>query len=442
MGVFITDIYRKILASIRSSWETDKTKLLFIMGGVFINAAAVLTSGIFLSGYIILLGGSDFLVGLLNNSGIWAAIIALFSFMVYERMEKRKKLLMFLHGISRFLLGSVVFFPLIINNNKINLILVSSCVIIGNVTWAIYSVGFSVWLMNSVPKESRNDFIYKRMFWLRVSFTVITLVMGKVLDIYNKSYKGFLIVFIVSLVFSLADLIVLANIEETPNVVKKKTKINKKVFFEPLMSPAYRSFLIFIFLFYCSLNTSASFSSVYFIRYLKLDYGFISTFNVLVYIFMIVSIRYWRKLESKYDVKFVFKVSALIIVFEFIIYGFLRQETVMLMFLSGTLSGIGNGGFSIAIFTYRYDIMPENNRTLYEAWFGAIYGISTIIGPVIGNYIIKILPEISIISLKFSSFQLNYLISFIISLGILFFSFKGPERLRIMGDIEGSTYEM
>jgi len=266
--------------------------------------------------------------------------------------------------------------------------------------------------------------------------------MGKVLDLFNKSYEGFLFIFAFSLLLSLGDLIVLANIKEVPNMVEKETKINVKIFFEPLKSHIYRGFLIFVFLFYCGLNTSGSFSSVYFIRYLDLDYSFISAFNVLIYIFMIVSIRYWRKIESRRDVKFVLKISALIIIFEFAVYIFLRKETVMLMFLAAVFSGIGNGGFNIAIFTYRYDIMPESNRTLYEAWFGAVYGISTLVAPVIGNFLIHRLPELRILSLSFNSFQINYFISFAVTMAILFIAFNGPEKLSVMKDIERSTNEI
>jgi hypothetical protein len=121
----------------------NRTQVLFILNGVILNAAAVLSSGVFLSGYIVLLDGSDFLVGLLNNSGVWASIVALFSFMIYERMKKRKKLLLIIHGLSRFMLGSVVFFPLIFDG-RTSLLLTVTFVIVGNILWAVYSVGFTV----------------------------------------------------------------------------------------------------------------------------------------------------------------------------------------------------------------------------------------------------------------------------------------------------------
>jgi MFS family permease len=419
----------------------DKTQILFILNGVLINAAAVLSSGIFLSGYIVFLGGSDIIVGLLNNSGVWASIVALFSFIMYERMEKRKKLLLILHGVSRFMLGSVVFFPLIFDD-RTSLLLTVIFVIVGNIIWAVYSVGFTVWLMSSVPKESRNDFIYTRIFWLRISFTVVTLIMGIVLDSFNKSYTGFVVIFSTGLILSLIDLITLANIKEVPYIIEEKTALTKTLFFEPLKADEYKGFLTFVFLFYCSITISSSFTSVYLIRYLQLDYSYISAVNVLSYIFMIVSVRFWKNIEGKYGVKLVFKVTSLFVISQFIIYGFIRKETAYLLFLASVFSGIGNGGFNIAIFTYRYDIMPESNRTLYEAWFGAIYGISTLIGPFIGGWLIKALPEISAFSFDFNRFQIIYLITFAISIVIVLLAFGGPEKLRIMGDAKKSNHEI
>ena len=53
----------------------DRTKMLFILDGIMVNIAVILSSGVFLSGYLVYLGGSDFLIGLLNFSMNWAAIL-------------------------------------------------------------------------------------------------------------------------------------------------------------------------------------------------------------------------------------------------------------------------------------------------------------------------------------------------------------------------------
>ena len=60
----------------------------------------------------------------------------------------------------------------------------------------------------------------------------------------------------------------------------------------------------------------------------------------------------------------------------------------------------------ITIFNYRYELMPENNRTIYEGWFGAVLGLSMLISPVVGNFVMNRLPVIQNTFFQYSKFQL------------------------------------
>lgn len=399
--------------------ENKKTRLLFIIDGTLINAALVLTAGIFLSGYIVFLEGSDFLVGLLNNSLTWASVAALFSFLIYERMERRKKFLLILLLVSRLTVCSAIFLPLIFGKGPVTLGILTVMVIVGNVLWGVYAIGSSVWMMGSFPKETRNEFVYKRVFWLRISFTLFTIIMGFILDWSGKSYTGFLIVFLTSMVLSLADAVVLFNIKEPVNVIARDFRFNPKVFFEPFTRRNYRGFLVFIFLFYSSLTISSSFTPLYLIRYLKFDYKFISVINVIAYLFMILCTGLWSKLESKKGLMFVFKITGLIAIMEFLIYGFLKNDTYFLLYLAPVFAGVGYSGFNVAVFNYRYELMPESNRTVYEGWFGAVLGLSMLTGPVIGNFVMNRLPVLQNAFFQYSKFQFMYIISFILAAGVV-----------------------
>lgn len=405
-----------------------RTRLLFIIDGVLINAAVVLTAGIFLSGYIVYLEGSDFLVGLMNNSLTMTPVIALFSFLIYERMESRKKFLLTLLVISRLMVCSTIFLPLIFGKGPTTIGIVTVMIILGNILWGIYGVGFSVWLMGSFPKESRNEYIYIRIFWIRVAFTLFTIIMGFVLDWSGKSYAGFFIVFIISLILSLSDALVLSHVKEPENVVSKEGKLRPSVLFEPFTSKNYRGFLVFIFLFYTFQAISYSFTPLYLIRYLKFDYKFISFINVIAYIFMIVCTKIWSRMESKKGIMFVFRLAGLIAVIELLVYGFLKSDTYFLLYLAPIFSGIGYSGFNVSVLTYRYELMPENNRTVYEGWFGAAVGLSMLISPVIGNFIMNRLPVVQNMFFQYSKFQFMYILSFILTVGVILIMLREPEK--------------
>lgn len=411
------------------SGETRKSQILFIFDGIFINAATVLTTGVFLSGYVVLLKGSDFLVGLLNNSATWASVAAIFSYLIYERMEKRKKLLITLNIVSRLLICSIVFLPLVSKNNNLVLLLLTIMVIVGNIIWSIYNIGITVMMIDLAPSESRNAYIYVRMFWLRISFTIATISMGILLDKFHKSYMGFMIVFLISLALSIADVITLMGVKENVNTAKKDIRFEPSTFFEPVRSRRFCKFLIFIFLYYLCLTTSSSFTNLYLIRYLKFDYSFISLVNVISYTFMILCTNFWSRVEKKYGVRFVMKITALFAISEFIVYSFLTQRTYFLLYFAPVLSGIGNSGFNITILTYRYQIIPENNKTIYEGWFGAVNGLSMLVSPIIGSIILQHLPVFENSVYQHSNFQLLYLLSAVTAIAVVFFSFNSHGKI-------------
>lgn len=404
--------------------EYDKTQKLFILDGLIINPSLVLTSGIFLSGFIVFLGGSDFLVGLLNNSMAWASVVALASSFFFEKMKKRKAFIILFQILSRFLVCSIIFLPLIFDDSKYILPAVAIMVILGNILWSFYGTGVNVWMMGAVPKHSRSQFIYVRTFWLRITLTIFTVIMGYVLDLFDKSYTGFFILFVISLILSIVDAFILSKIEEPENSISVKSGTIGGRLFEPWKNVAYRKYLIFIFLFYLGLFTSASFTPLYLIKYLELDYKFISGINVISYIFMIVGVNFWSKLEWKKGIEFVIKISALFIIAEFLIYVFLTSKTTYFLYFSPVLAGIGTGGFNIAILNYRYDLMPDSNKTVYEAWFGAVYGLGTILAPFLGGMLLERIPVIGNLVFQHGNFQLLYLFSFVFTL-VLVFTFFG-----------------
>lgn len=362
-----------------------RSQINFILDGILINAATLLTTGMFLSGYLIYLGASDFLVGILNNAATWALIISLFSFVIYERMANRKKLLVTLNIVSRTLITSIVYLPLFIADKNTVIGIAAIMVILGNLLWGIYSTGITVWMISLLEYEKRSDYIYARMFYLRISFTITTIVAGKLLDFFNKSYKGFVIVYTLSLLLSLLDAIILMKTYEPSHRVEKVQQIKIKDFLAPLKDKRFRTYLLFIFLFYVSITLSTSFTSLYQIKYLDLDYGFISSINVTTYIAMIIFTRFWGRVEDRHGVRFMLGLTAAFIVIELFIYSFIDKNSLMLLYPAAICGGVGNSGFNVGIATSRYNITPDQNKTIYEGWFGAVYGIATVIGPILGG---------------------------------------------------------
>ncbi len=414
-------------SALKSTWQDEEQRksILFIWSGIFINAAVVLSSGVFLSGYLVHLGASDFLVGLLNNSMNWAAIAGFFSCFIFERLAKRKNLLLTLLVTARLLVCGIVYLPLILPDNTAVLKVLPLMIISGNLIWGVFDIGYSIWMMNSFASKVRSGFIFKRMFFLRIAYTLANLSMGFMLDWLDKSYLGFVIVFTLSLLFSLADAAVLLGVPE-PDYGTGQHKFKLRSFFEPLHNKAYLQFILFVYFYYTSLTMSSSFTSVYLLRYLELDYRFISLVNVTSNIFLILGTRIWHRAENRFGLIRAFRLAGLLAIGEYAIYVCLTGKTTFLLFIAACLSGGSNSGFNVFLVNYRYDLIPETNKTLYEGWFGAFYGLALLAGPLIGSKVMRLLPDLTTGIFQHGRFQLLYLISFVLAAPILLLAFRQP----------------
>jgi hypothetical protein len=412
--------------------ELGKSRKLLVLDGVLQNAAAILTMGVFLSGYLVWLEGSDFITGLVNSSVNWASITVLFSFLIFERLRHRKRLLIVLTATARLLICGSVFVPLLVPDKTVALPMVAGMVILGSFLAALYGTGFTVWMFGVLPMQQRSEFIYLRTFWLRIAFTLTTVLGGFLLDAFQKGYGGFLLLFSLSLGLSLMDIILLIQVKEPEYELDTSVRPTLRMLAIPARDKTFRSYLIFVFLFYVVLTMSGTFTPVYLVRYMQFDYSFISTMNVLQYACLIAFTSFWRRMEAKRGLVFVLRVTATIAVVEFLMYGLLTTRTAWILPIATMLAGIGYSGFNITILNYRYSILPEKNRTVYESLFAAVFGLSTLLSPMIGNFLMNRMPVLHNAVFEHSRFQLMYLLSFVLVQGVLFLSFNTPSRRRLI----------
>jgi len=410
------------------SGSNKKDQLLFLLDSILINGAYIITTGTLLSGYVIYLGTSDFLTALLNNSANYTTTLSILSFIIFERMSRRKKTLLSLNIASRLLICLAVVLPLLFHT-KVLIFTILAIVIIGsNIIWGIYRVGWIVWMMDSLPKDQRSQFVYLRTFLIRFFCSIVTIIAGFTIDFFNKEYIGFLIIFSLSFILSILDIVSLWKIKEPVYEVSNAGKIEYKVFLQPIRNTEFRNYLIFLFMFYLLLTMASSFTPVYLIRYLKFDYKFISTINVLSQITLVVTGLFWSRVERKKGFKFVLGITAFFVAGELLVLSFLRENTYYLLYLSTVIAGIGMGGFAISILTYRYEIMPEGGKTVYEGWYYFASGLGMLISPFAGKAMINYLPEFTNALYQNSKIQLLYLIAFILLCLLLFFTFgKGSK---------------
>lgn len=93
----------------------------------------------------------------------------------------------------------------------------------------------------------------------------------------------------------------------------------------------------------------------------------------------------WGKISDLYGRKRIFQLAIAIFLVGSIFSGAAQNMTMLIIFRA--VQGIGGGGLMAIAFAIIGDVIPPRERGRYQGYFGAVFGVSSVAGPLLGGWL-------------------------------------------------------
>ena len=360
----------------------SRPRTCFLVQAGFGTAFTYLTSGVFLSGLAILMGADDILVSYLsvivNICGVLILVFPAF----LERFTSRKKLTVALTVLSRlatlFLVTIPVLFPA-----RMQLYVFVPTVVAAFALQAQTTVVLNQWMLGFIDEKRSGRYISLRQTLTLTVTVVLSLAGGRFMDLMGGKYIGFAILFAAAALMGIFEVILLAGTPDgEPYQSSSRGCRFRDIAGLPLKNRCFTGFVAYIFIFYLLLTISDSYTMVYMMKYLALPYQIV----MIISLPQIVLLSFWGRLSDRCGHEFTLKMSIWFFAGETLFMSFATAQNWYLFIPAAFLiSSAANAGFVISVFNRRYELMPADNRIVYDNFYTAAIGLGSILGPLTGG---------------------------------------------------------
>jgi len=365
-----------------------------IYDGAFCQIMTVLTSGIFLTGFALLLGANELVIGILASIPFVAQLTQLVSSFIIEQRGRRKKTCLVFASVNR-IAWLMVFSILLLRNpeqNPVSIWILLGATVISYLFGSAGGVAWLSWMADLVPEEIRGRFFAKRNMILAIVGVGITLLAGKYLDLWKRSgtvmeLHGFLSLFLVAVICGILSLVFLKKIPDLEKAKPEKEFYNFwKLIKIPFKDSNFLRFALFSTAWSFSVYITAPFFVVYMLKDLKMSYGLLALVNIVGDISTILALPFWGKLSDRFGSKPVLSLTTMATSLLPMLWVLtVSPHFVFIIMILQVNAGLFWSGLNLNSNNLLLKLSPKENNSIYLATFAALTGLTTAIAPILGG---------------------------------------------------------
>ncbi|HNY10087.1 MAG TPA: MFS transporter [Candidatus Wallbacteria bacterium] len=420
--------------------DLEKSLRNSIIDGVYAQSMSTLTAGLFLTGFVMALGGNSSHIGAASAVPLVTNVFQLFASYLIEKTGRRKSICINACLIARGLWIAFAAIPLIYMWGGVsgeNLIWTSVLFyFLISVASAFAGISWLSWMKDLVPPERRGKYFGLRSAFTSAAGLIVGLAFGRFLDVmkgYGENYYlcGFFILFMTAFGFGMASTYYLKKVEE-PDLPASVDARSIWSFLSMLSLPfKNRNFrkvmyINILWTFFCQMGSP--FFNLFMLRDLKISFTMMAVYDVVNLVANISMFSVWGRLSDHFGNKSILLITTffgallpLIMVFANI------SNAGVLVPLFEFTTGLMWSGISLSTSNIFLKLAPSEHGSVYLSLNSALNGLIASVGPVLGGFMAYQMKDTKLVidfgyswlpaasGLRFSQTIINLQFIFIIS---------------------------
>ncbi|WP_418666776.1 MFS transporter [Allofournierella sp.] len=358
----------------------------FLAQAAFGTAFGYLTSGVCLTGLAIWMGAGDVLVSYLSVALNLCGVLTLAFAAFLERFSSKKRLALGLTVLSRLATVVIAAIPAVLPQ-RLWLAAFVPAVLVAFTLQAQTTVVLNQWMLAFVEEKNSGRYISLRQTFTLVVTVALSVAGGYWLDRMEGQYWGFALLFAAAGALGAAEVAVLARTPDSGRQAQPAQRCRlRQLVGLPVRNRRFLGFVAYILAFYLLLNVSDSFTMGYMIKYLELPYQTVTALYMLISLPQVVWLGIWGRISDRWGHRRALAASLWLFAGETLFMAFAGPGSWQVFIPAAFLvSSVANAGFAVAVFNRRYELMPRENRIVYDNFYTAAIGLGVMLGPMAGG---------------------------------------------------------
>lgn len=374
--------------------ELDRDLQLIIVDGLATEAMTTLTGGAFLVAFALLLGATNFQIGLLASLPTFTNLFQILSVWLVRRYGSRRRVSVICSLLARtplLLIGAIPFlFP---STGGIRTVI--AFLFCFYFFGSIAGPSWNAWMKDLIPENMLGNYFSRRSRYSQLLNAGLSLLLALGLEVTRRYYPGTELkaygsMFVLAGLAGILGALVLGKVTEPASTVSQGSILGLMI--RTVRDANFRRLLFFNSAWVFALNMATPFFNVFLMKSLGLTIAYIIPLTILSQLSSILTIRFWGIFADRYSNKTILAICTPLYLLCLIAWCFVgiyttQVSNLILLVLIHLASGAGTSGVNLAMTNIGLKLAPRNEAIVYLSTRSIVTSAFSALAPLAGGYL-------------------------------------------------------